>query len=171
MKKIVAIFVTLLLLFNTVGMLVFYWGEMEKCEHLALNKIANDKFYDNKLVHFSSEDSNFQLIEDKEILCEGILYDIVKKENKDGVTVYFCFDDTKESGFWNGIAQLGKNSSEQSSAPAKNIAPEVLKYIGQEKSLDHTYIYTENYTQSGFLNKSFFYQNPYGEILAPPPKV
>ncbi len=171
MKKIVAIFVALLLLFNTIGMLVFYWGEMENCEAIAWNKIAHNDFNDDALIHFSSNDKNFSLIEDHEILSNGILYDIVKTESKNGVTIYSCFDDKKESGFWNGISQLGKNSSEQSSTPVKNNAPEVLKYIGNEKTFDYSFIYKDDLSQYGLMDFGFYYQSPYNEISAPPPKV
>ena len=171
MKKTVAIFVALLLLFNTVGMLVFYWGEMEKCENLALKEIANENFNEETLIHFSSGNTNFQLIDDKEILYEGILYDIVKKETKNGETFYSCFDDKKESGFWNGIAQLAKSNSERSSSPTKDNAPEVLKYIGVEKNIENPNLYLQTSTFLGFSNNTNFYQNPDVEIVAPPPKV
>lgn len=171
MKKIVAIFVALLLLFNTIGMLIFYWGEMENCEAIALSQIANHEFNDDALIHFSSANKNFSLIEDKEILSNGILYDIVKTETKDGEIIYSCFSDKKESVFWNRISQLGKNNSEQSSAPVKNNAPEVLKYIGQDKSFDYSFIYTSKLTQFGLMDNGFYYQNPYSEISSPPPKV
>ena len=171
MNKIVTIFVAFLLLFNTFGMLIFYWGEMEKCEALAESRIAHHEFNDDALIEFITANKDFQIIEGKEILNNGILYDIVKTETKDGITIYSCFSDKKESGFWNGISQLGKINSEHSNVPVKDNAPEVLKYIGHDKSFDHSFIYTANISQSGLMEKNFFYQNPYGEILAPPPKV
>jgi hypothetical protein len=171
MKKIMSIFVALLLLFNTVGMLVFYWGEMERCEALAENRIVHHEFNEGALIEFSSANKDFQLIENKEVLSNGILYDIVKIENRHGILTYFCFSDKKESGFWNGISQLGKGSSEHSTAPVKDNAPEVLKYIGQDKTVDYSYIYIENFSQSGFMENNSFYTNPYSEISAPPPKV
>ena len=171
MKKIVAIFVALLLLFNTVGMLVFYWGEMERCEALAENRIIHHEFNEDALIEFSSVNKDFQLIEGKEVLSNGILYDIVKRETKNGITTYSCFSDKKESGFWNGISQLGKGSSEHSTAPVKDNAPEVLKYIAQYRSFHHSYIYALTTIHFGFWNNNSYYQNPYCDITSPPPKV
>jgi hypothetical protein len=171
MKKIVAIFVAFLLLFNTFGVLIFYWGEMERCESIAENRIIHHEFNDDALLQFSSNNKDFQIIEDKEILSDGILYDIVKTETKDDIIIYSCFSDKKESGFWNGISQLGKVNSEHSTTPVKDNAPEVLKYIAQYKSFDHSYIYTEKFSPSGLMDKNCYYQNPYCEISSPPPKV
>jgi len=171
MKKIVAIFIALLLLFNTEGMLVFYWGEMERCESLAENKIIHHEFNEDALIVFSSANKDFQIIEDHEVFSNGILYDIVKKETKDGDTIYSCFSDKKESGFWNGISQLAKGNSEHSANPVKNNAPEVLKYIGQDKFFDHSYIYALNFSRNVFLNNDNLYKDPFKEIFAPPPQV
>lgn len=170
MKKITVIFVALLLAFNSVGMLFFYLGQMNDCKTIASETIANKDFDDNSLQLFSNGDNDFLLLNSKEIQSKGILYDIVRTENHNGKTVYYAINDNKETDIINHISEFAKNNSNHPATPVKGNAPDVLKYISQDKKVDYTHIYTAALTTNVIAYDVFFYISPTGDIDSPPPQ-
>ena len=170
MKKIAVIFVALLLVFNSAGLLFFYLGQMNDCKSIASETIANKDFNDNSLQLFSSNESGFLLLNSKEIQCNGILYDIVRTENSNGKTIYYTINDSKETDIMNHISEFANNNSGHPAAPVKGNAPEVLKYVSQDITIDYTDIYHDALTANVIAYDVFFNNSPAGEIDSPPPQ-
>jgi hypothetical protein len=151
-------------------MLFFYLGEIRDCKSIASETIANKDFDVNSIQSFSSDDNDFLLLNNKEIQCNGILYDIVKTEKHGGMTTYYAINDSKETEIINRISELANNNSNHPANPVKANAPDVLKYIGQDKIADYTNIYNEAITDNVIAYIAAFYNSPLGDIDSPPPQ-
>jgi hypothetical protein len=143
---------------------------MRDCKTSASESIANKDFNDNTLQMFSSSDNDFLLLNSKEIQSNGILYDIVRTENHNGKTIYYAINDRKETEIINHISEFANNNSNHPAAPVKGNAPDVLKYISQDKAVDYTNIYIKALTINVIAYDVFFYNSPTGEIDSPPPQ-
>lgn len=157
-------------MFNTFGLLLFYWGEILDCKVEALVKKQSQQ-HSKSLIVFISNSSDFIVIDNKEILFNGKLFDIIKKEIKNGETYFYTVSDEKEDNAVKGIERLTKNNLHHRTLPTKVPVHLVLKYLptGKLSNLkDDSYLFT--LTLIDLQNTCLFYQSPDRTIFSPPPE-
>jgi hypothetical protein len=171
MKFFFTAFLAILLAFNSLGLLIFYWGEIQLCKMDADNFAErNHDVSKMSLIQFSSSNNNFELINKSEILFGGKLFDIVKTEINNGKIIYYAIGDEKEDGCMNNIVQLSKNNCDSNSQPIKNNVPDILKYVRGENVI--TLSVSINFIEKKTSQQSlFFYSAPFQNIFSPPPNI
>jgi len=119
---------------------------------------------------FSSHNKSIKLINIKEILVDGKLYDIVKTQISNGITLYYTLSDEDEDGYVEDLSDWGKNNSGDESLPGKTINLHLAKYFTVEK-YHHTLSTSSLRMQTDVknANDSFFYTSPFKNIFSPPP--
>jgi hypothetical protein len=170
-KKTISIFLIVLLGFNSFGLFIFYWGEIQLC------KIKSEAYSDSdysmpekSFTVFSSDTKGIELINKKEIRANGKLYDIVKTELSNGITKYYTLHDEDEDEDVQNLSDWGKNNSQENSLPGKTINLHLEKYFTAEKN--HNSITTSSLHNSSHLKTArdyFFYNSPLKNIFSPPP--
>jgi len=117
LKKPVTILILFILFFSQVGYrLVFVIQQhqlKEEAEEKFLATINDEEF---ELIDLNA---NYQDIkweeEGKEFLLNGQLYDVAKKETKNGKTILYCLNDKKEEQLLNDMAKQVKSDANNSS--------------------------------------------------------
>ncbi|MEI6817442.1 MAG: hypothetical protein WCL14_12590 [Bacteroidota bacterium] len=171
MKRLGIIFFIVILLVNSIGLFFCYLGEMIQDKSEAAEIILHHDFDESTLKIFTTANKDFQIIDGKELVSNGKMYDVVKSESSGNTTVYYVLDDAKESVAMQGISQLTDNVSHQNTAnPVKTIVPDVLKYFNQDNSMDHSHIYIQTLNPLGFVDGVNHYQSPFQDITSPPPQ-
>ena len=137
----------------------------------ALNYVASHHdFSGDAVIAFTSSD-NFQLLNDKELLLDNKLFDIVRSERTGSGIIYYAISDDKEDAFWNAVSELAKSNSDAHQLPGKSISPDILKFLGEETFYNAGSLILEQPCSSNSYSSSFIYQSPFGEIYSPPPKA
>lgn len=122
------------------------------------------------MVIFSSDTKGIELINKKEILADGKLYDIVKTEISNGKKLYYTLSDEEEDEYQLELTDWEKNNSQEKSMPGKTINLDLLKYFTLENCQDFVLdcsIHFRGNTETG--SDSFLYKSPYKNIFSPPP--
>lgn len=115
LKNIIAIFISLLLLFNAAGFLLIFKIQQTIIQYKVYEKI--EKYSGNEnleiIIVDESQNSNFcWLKEGKEFRYNGKMYDVVSSNKKDGKLILYCRNDTEEEELFNNICLLiNKNIS------------------------------------------------------------
>jgi len=170
-KKTISIFLIVLLGFNSFGLFIFYWGEIQLCKIKA--EAYSDSDYsmpEKSLTVFSSDTKGIELINKKEIRSNGKLYDIVKTELSNGITKYYTLHDEDEDEDVQNLSDWEKNNSQENSLPGKTINLHLEKYFTAEKN--HNSITTSSLHHGSDVktaSDSFFYNSPLKNIFSPPP--
>jgi hypothetical protein len=169
-KKLISIFLILLIGFNSFGLFFFYWGEIQLCKIKADEYSNADYMPAKSLVVFSSPTKGLEWVDKKEILVDGKLFDIVKTETSNGITWYYTLSDEEEDEYVQNLSDWGKNNAEEKSLPGKTINLHMAKYFTAEKyhgpfSVSSLHRCTRVKTSSD----SFFYTSPCKNIFSPPP--
>jgi hypothetical protein len=169
-KKLASIFLILLIGFNSFGLFFFYWGEIQLCKIKADEYSNADYMPAKSLIVFSSGTKGLERVDKKEILVDGKLYDIVRTETSNGITLYYTISDEEEDEYVQNLTDWEKNNAEEKSLPGKTINLHMAKYFTAEKyhgplsvSLLHPC------TDVNTASDSFFYASPYKNIFSPPP--
>lgn len=160
-----------LLGFNSFGLFFFYWGKIELCKIKAHDYA--DGYYqlrEKALILFSEGSKEFQLINDDEILSDGKLYDIIKKEISDGKTLYYTLSDDEEDAYVQQLGDWGKLNSEEQSLPTKTVGLHIAKFFDIKKG---SYSSLKNilrlHSTVRSSNDLFLYTSPQQNIISPPP--
>ncbi|HEV8083000.1 MAG TPA: hypothetical protein VGP55_07355 [Chitinophagaceae bacterium] len=122
------------------------------------------------MIIFSSDTKGIELINKKEILADGKLYDIVKTEMSDGKKLYYTLSDEEEDEYQLELTDWEKNNSQEKSMPGKTINLQLLKYFTVEKYQSfvlYCSIHFRCNTKTG--SDSFLFKSPYKNIFSPPP--
>ena len=169
-KKLVSIFLILLIGFNSFGLFFFYWGEIQLCKIKADEYSNADYMPAKSLTIFSSATKGLDLVDKKEILVDGKLYDIVKTEISNGITLYYTISDEEEDEYVQNLSDWGKNNAEEKSLPGKTINLHMAKYFTAEKYPSPVSVSSlHRCTCVKTVSDSFFYTSPYKNIFSPPP--
>ena len=168
-KKLNSIFLALLIGFNSFGLFFFYWGGIQLCKIKADEYSDADYIPAKSLIVFSSGTKGIKLIDKKEILSDGKLYDIVKTEISYGITLYYTLSDEDEDEYVQNLTDWGKNNSQEKSLPGKTINVHLAKYFTVKYfnpiSNSSLHLCTDLKTTSD----CFFYKSPFKNIFSPPP--
>src|SRR5436190_23540140 len=112
MRKLIPCFLTLLISMHAIGLGLIYLVDMQCCEMEFENKAIEENEIQTEFIVGVTD---FLLLNTHEIQCKGKLFDIRKKEIRNGRTVYFAVNDEKEERCVAGIARLAKGNSSQNS--------------------------------------------------------
>lgn len=172
LRKIISILFLFLLTVNSAVILFYYWSQLQINKLEIREYIESGKDLGSGIVSsFSTADSNFILVGDNEIRCNGKMYDIFKFEIINGDTVYSAISDMNEDVLIAFIGQLAKHISNNGNTAQKGMNFEIIQYvslIGNFITDKKIYCYT---TEKLFTHSTFcFYQSPYLGILFPPPR-
>lgn len=133
MKFRVLIFSILaIFLLNTVGYIPMFklkeWKLEQKMEIITANTLDTQSL---SCIPITSDNQNELLWErpNKEFWYKGQLYDIVRSEKKNGVTYYFCINDTSETELsYQFIENIQKQSeNEEDNAPLSNLYEKIIE--------------------------------------------
>ncbi|MDP4284905.1 MAG: hypothetical protein Q8891_10795 [Bacteroidota bacterium] len=103
-------------------------------------------------------------------MADGKLYDIVKTEIRNGVTLYYALHDQEEDKDVKDLADWGKNNSPDNPLPGKTTRPELAKYFRMEKlPVSPALSYLHSSTDIKTINDCFLYASPLKIIFVPPP--
>lgn len=122
-----------------------------------------------KLIVFSSANKRIRLVGDDELLADGKMYDIVKKQTHDGQVLYYAFNDEDEDEYNAKLISLEKNDPSKNSLPGKTIKLNEEKYFARDN--DNIFrLHVADVLQKGKINSGFlFYSSPLRDVLSPPP--
>jgi hypothetical protein len=159
--------------FNSFGLFFFYWGEIQLC------KIKADVYSDADFTIpyasytvFSSLKKDYRLVNKKEIIADGKLYDIVKVLVSEGETVYYTLHDSDEDEYAREFADWGKANSNENSFPDRTINLHIAKYFTIQKFLlKNLFRLKLGFVDHKNNNCSFFYKSPSINIFSPPPDL
>ncbi len=127
------------------------------------NRIISGDFKKEELcILKGSAIKNAQWEHAREFEWKGEMYDVVKKENKDGDVLYTCKKDTKEDH----LKKQSRKAAEKSTTKKMN---EMSKIFVQIPPIDHSefLLNTTNNKLSAMQND---YSFAYSLLLTPPPK-
>jgi hypothetical protein len=168
-KKTISIFLILLLGFNSFGLFFFYWGEIQLCKIKADEYSDADYIPAKSLSVFSSDTKGIKMVDKNEILVAGKLYDIVKTQISNGITLYYALGDEDEDKYVQNLTDWEKNNSEEKSMPGKTINLHLAKYFTVEKYHDPVSPLLHLRIDVKTASDSFFYTSPLKNIFSPPP--
>lgn len=148
---------TLLLLFNSLGYVVFYQQvryQIKSVMRAEIKKGMNSERIEKIIIYEKDIAENkirFKLVEAHEFRLNGKMYDIVKKIEEPGRVIYYCIHDTKEDA----LDELFSCLIESGSAPDKTQpAQTVLKLLIKE-----------GITPSDFLPRGYYSAGEYSILL------
>jgi len=124
------------------------------------------------LTLFSSDDNNFQLINDHEIMSGANLYDIVKTKISNGKTIYYTLSDEEEDMYVQQLNDWGKSSSREQSLPAKTVGLHIGKYFEVIQYKAPVFTTSLRVHPSVKLSNDLFqYVSPLKIVFSPPPDL
>jgi hypothetical protein len=127
---------------------------------------------DSQLIAFrfnkSSHGAALKILEEREILVNGKLYDVARKTDDGNSITYFCVYDRDEETL---IAKTRQFNSQSQPFPVQNTARLIFDKIIKTCILDtYSEIYAENYTVLSSLLIEKHYSVPTLQISIPPPQ-
>ena len=112
--------------------------------------------------------SRLKVVNKREIIVDGKLYDVVRKTIKGKKTIYYCFHDLKEQTL---IAKTRLFNSQQHQMPNKNTARLIVEKIIKTAVIqDKNYPIARIYTVSNSIFNLLPISGPFFSILLPPPE-
>ena len=121
MRKTIPFLLLLLIGINSFGLLIFYWGEIQLCRADAGDKDADELASSGNLVAFYPEDKNFTVLNGNEILRDGKLFDIVKKEIRCEKSCIMLLAMRKRTAAWKGSLSCQKAIQRKVLYPEKGL--------------------------------------------------
>jgi hypothetical protein len=113
-KKAIAAFMLLIVLFNAMGYHVLFQVNryLIRKEMRAVTAAKPRKVVVLEIRNASS-DPDFQRIHSREFRYKGRMYDIVREVKKGGVTTFYCLRDTKEENLLAGFRKMNHDKKNQ----------------------------------------------------------
>ncbi len=112
------------------------------------------------------------MINKKEILANGKLFDIVRTVIINGKTCYYAVADEEEDEYQLQLTDWEKNNSQENSFPGKTISLHLIKYFTAKNYLNSTITHLPTYPEQAKNNSdSFLYKSPFENIFSPPPNT
>jgi len=168
--KISAILLCGLLIYNSLGYFLVLSAMRIAVRQQKWNQLSSLPIEKLSVFCFEkSGSSSLKIINEREILVDGKLYDVVRKTEIGSKTTYYCLRDLKEESL---IAKIRSFNHSQHQFPNKNTARIIVeKIIKTAVILDRKPLIIRNYTilkpNITFLPLS----GPFFRILLPPPKI
>ncbi len=157
--------------FNLFGLFFIYQGKIQLCKIRANDySDADHKIPESTLTVFSSNTSGIKFLNEKEILFDGKLYDIIRSETDNGKTLYYTLSDKEEDEYQLDLTDWEKNHSQETSIPGKSINLHLEKYFTTKRN--HIPVFDPSLFIKGkaiAISDAFLYKPPSKNIFAPPP--
>jgi len=148
LKKITTIFLLSLLCLNSIGLYPIFKLIQLRAKELAKNIVRQGITSD--LIVFANLTENDQVKweeEGKEFSYKGDRYDVVKVEEEEGNTLYYCYSDKKETRIANNIDDLINKQMAGNKDLSHNIVFHLMMMMAQ------VFIPTETYSvKPAFIN-------------------
>jgi hypothetical protein len=168
------ILILYLMILSWVPQIVFHHQQVrvrKEMKTLIKNGVPENKrllFYDDEL---TADAVNLKWIHDWEFQYKGEMYDILKKEVRNGRLVYTCIHDVKESGLFAKLDEM-VDKQMQSNAPAKEQRKLFQNFFTSLYFLSDTKIIFNRLQVSGLFAKYLArYQSVFILPDIPPPKM
>jgi hypothetical protein len=175
LKRILSIFLVLLIVFNTGGFFFVYFQLGNYFKEMAFNKI-NDYVPLDRLelikININStafnDDDIFDRVNDKEFSYYGRMYDIYKEDISNDTLYLYCVSDENEDIINNAITiYINEKKSDNSNSAISNIIKIFITIALTPKSIEYNYLNTYK-SISNQIHIS--YQNIFIDIPDPPPR-
>ena len=158
-KRIAVILLVPILLFNTIGYYLVYYGDLIEARHEAAVMIWGHEALGDRLVSLSFPLINgkpaadgLTFTDDDEFTYQGRMYDVISSSQSRGEVVFKCYTDSKETAL-NQDLSLKINSD--SDTPAQNhknnsTLKEFSKDYTQHAQLEYSFIpaFTDSYIKT-----------------------
>jgi hypothetical protein len=170
-KRSVTIFLIILLGLNSFGLSFLFWAQIQLCK-IKAERYSGDpsgSVHGKKLILFSSVNKNIRLVDEDEILADGKMYDIVKKQRHNGLVLYYALSDEDEDGYNANLTSLAKNDPSKNSLPGKTIKLYEEKYFAGENDNVSTPQTVDIFPEGKTITSILFHPSPLRDILSPPP--
>ncbi|MCX6280735.1 MAG: hypothetical protein NTU51_02100 [Bacteroidetes bacterium] len=109
MKKIVPVVVLIAMLFNAAGYYIVYEFNRFLIRR-EVTSLVRHGYFDHELSRFSvfnpSANPNFRRVDDREIVYNGNLYDVVKEVPNGRIITFYCIHDSKEELLIAGLKSM-----------------------------------------------------------------
>ena len=133
MRKSLSLFLAFMIAVQSFGQLIVYWGAIYHCKLEFVERLESKQINNQSVIIFSDKKQDFQLINEDEILSNGKIYDIVKKESYNGRTFYYALNDVNEDEYLEQVSQLSKSNQHDSKIPFGAEKIRIHKYTVPEK--------------------------------------
>ena len=166
MKKLTQIVLSALFLFNSIGYIFAYYqlGYIFKQE--AIYKI-NHKYWTGE-VTIIEDSPSVEKTDINEIKFNGMDYDIIKKEIRNGKIIFYCLSDEQENNLHKVlIDHVENNTGSAASTPIKNILSNIFSDILIPTTNS---VVTEDTNIEYSVYKLVYYKLPDIKIFTPPPQ-
>lgn len=103
-RRLLAGGLLVIFLINSIGCFIYFEIKRKSIRHEIKHSILH-KLPDNQLIQIINDDYN----DKDEFEMNGIMYDVMRKEVRDGQVILWCFEDKKETELNRSIELLVKN--------------------------------------------------------------
>lgn len=173
LKKLVAILLTLIFCYNTVGYYIVFKTSQLKVKS-EIKKLIKSSFPEDQLVVFrlSPENQNdFEWIHSKEFRYKGNMYDIVRKTViSASETDLYCIHDVKETGLFAHLDLLVKNAMNADKNASKASVLLSVFFSTLYFPSDQDFNFSSKATEMQFPEISEIYASLSLSVLSPPPR-
>jgi hypothetical protein len=166
LRKFTQIILAALFLFNSIGYIFAYYQLEYIFKQKAIYKINHHCLSDE--VTIIEDSPSVKKTDFNEINFNGMDYDIIKKEIRNGKIVFFCISDEQENNLHKVfINHVENNTDSKSSTPVKNILNNIFSDILIPVSNSNV-VATSNIEYTA--HKLIHYKFPDIKIFTPPPQ-
>ena len=134
MKRTVSILLSALLIFNSLGYVVFYHQVRYQIRSMMRNEVRlglGSSKVETVRIYYSdirSKKIDFKRMEKREFRLDGQMYDVVKEEKHEDFILFYCIKDIKETALNELFACLAEsNSAQNKSQPAQTVLKLLIK--------------------------------------------
>ena len=179
MKRLAVILLVPILLFNTLGYYLVFYGDILAARHEAAVLIWGHENLGEKVVSLSfplrdgkPEAQGLSFTDDDEFVYQGRMYDVVSSSQTGDYIVYRCYTDNKETSLNQNLCSKVEADRDVPGQNHKNnsILKEFVKdYTAHQAQLFH---FLPALTRASLgMNKSRFSPSAFLPIASPPPEL
>lgn len=178
MKRLAAISLFVLILFNTIGCYLVFYGDILAAKHEALVLIMGHTKIGDRMVeltfrlHDGKPTANGLIFtDDDEFMYQGRMYDVMSSTSANGNIVYKCYTDNKETALNSDICDKIKSDRDTPAQNHKNtsvLKEHIKDYVPNGYQLfaiapvvRRTYLHISRTEQQSYIYRS---------IISPPPE-
>jgi hypothetical protein len=166
MRNVIPYLLILLIAFHATGLSMVYLVELQRCE--MESESSEYPAEESLLIEFTEGEMGFVLVNNHEILHEGKLFDIRKKEIRNGRKVYLAVSDAREDRCMEGIERIANGHSTENSLPGKAPVFKCMKYTCCPGFENIAGFFPLDPLPVTHFSPGF-YREPGRDIFAPPP--
>lgn len=171
MKRIVSILLVFIIILNGVlfGLIYYaaklklkndFWSSVDfKEDSVPVTKVSSDDINSN---------SNITVLENDELKINGEFFDIIKKENVDGKTIFYCFSDDNEDHLEKALSNFLSFSLKNFSSKPSVTLLKIINIVGIPAAFQDNLV-VPHFKTNSFITKYNLYEVIL-KIPTPPPE-